>query len=128
MSGSRPKTRTMYFTVNTAFINYLNKFPNFTEFLEFPIITNRMTFEQTLPVSLNVSKFDHTLLMASNDLKDFINSYTNCKEIFELQERHDIMELNTNKNFFSNNYIVDIFLFLTAIISLLVMVLIVYLL
>ena len=70
---------TMYFTVNTAFINYLNKFPTFTEFLEFPIITNRMTFEQTLPVSLNVSKFNHTLLTTSNDLKDFINSYTNCK-------------------------------------------------
>ena len=38
---------TMYLTVNTAFVNYLNKFPNFTEFLEIPIITNRRTFEQT---------------------------------------------------------------------------------
>ena len=28
------------------------------------------------------------------------------------------MELNTNKNFFSENYIVDIFLFISAIISL----------
>ena len=27
----------MYFTVNTAFINYLDKFPNLTESLEFPI-------------------------------------------------------------------------------------------
>ena len=119
---------TMYFTVNTAFVNYLNKFPNFTEFLEFPIITNRMTFEQTLPVSLNVSKFNDTLLTASNDLKDFINSYTNCKEIFDLQERHEIMELNTDKNFFSNNYIMDIFWFVTTTISLLVTVLTVYLL
>ena len=38
------------------------------------------------------------------------------------------MELNTNKNFFSENYIVDIFVFITAIISLLATTLTVYLL
>ena len=36
---------TMYFTVNTAFANYLDKFPNLTESLEFPIIKNRTTFK-----------------------------------------------------------------------------------
>ena len=63
----------MHFTVNTAFINYLDQFPSLTESLEFPIIKNETTFEQTLPISLNVSKFDSTLLTASNDLKDFIH-------------------------------------------------------
>ena len=38
------------------------------------------------------------------------------------------MELNTNKNFFSDNYIIDIFLFITVIIFLLVTTLKVYLL
>ena len=109
---------TMYFTVNTAFVNYLDKFPNLTESLEFPIIRNKTTFEQTLPISLNISKFDPTLLTASSDLKEFINSYTNHKEIFDLQERHGNTEINTNKNFFSENYIVDVFLFITVIISL----------
>ena len=109
---------TMYFTMNT-FVNYLDKFPNFTESLEFLIIRNKKTFEQTLPISLNISKFDPALLAASSDLKEFINSYTYHKEIFDLQERHDNVELNTNHNFFSDNYIVDIFLFITAIISLL---------
>ena len=112
---------TMYFTVNTAFVNYFDKFPNLTESLEFPIIRNKTMLEQTLPISLNISKFDPTLLMASNNLKEFINSYTNHKEIFDLQERLDKMDvkLNTNKNFFSDNYIMDIFLFMTVIISLL---------
>ena len=93
---------TMHFTVNTAFVNCLDKFPNLTESLEFPIIRNKTTFEQTLPISLNISKFDSTLLMASSDLKEFINSYTNHKEIFDLQEMHDNMDvkLNTNKNLF----------------------------
>ena len=83
---------TMYFTVNTAFANYLDKFLNLTESLECPIIRNKTTFEQTLSISLNISKFDPTLLNASSDLKEFINSYTNHKEIFDLQERHDNTE------------------------------------
>ena len=71
---------TMYFSVNTAFANYLDKFPNLTESLEFPIIRSKTTFEQTPPISLNISKFDSTLLTASNDLKEFINRHTKHKK------------------------------------------------
>ena len=69
----------MYFTVNTTFVNCLDKFPNLTESLEFLTIRNKTTFEQTLPISLNISKFDLTLLTAPSNLKEFINSYTNHK-------------------------------------------------
>ena len=95
----------MYFTANTALVNYLDKFPNLTESLQFPTIRNKTT----LPISLNVSKFDPTLLTASSDIKKFISSYTNNKEIIDLHERCDSTEvkLNTNKNFFSDNYIMD---------------------
>ena len=51
---------TMYFTVNTAFVNYLDMVPNLTESHEFPVIKNRTTFEQILPISLNISRFDIT--------------------------------------------------------------------
>ena len=120
---------TMYFTVNTAFGNYLDMFPNLTESLEFPIIKNRTTFKQTLPISLNISKFDKTLLIASTDLKQFISSYTNKKEIFDLQERHDDnATINTNKNLFFDNYFMDIYLFISAVILLLASTLTVYLL
>ena len=119
---------TMYFTVNTDFINYLDKFPKLTESIEFPIIKNKTTLEQTLPISLNISKFDPTLLTASSNLNEFINSYTNDKEFFDLQERPDNTKINTNKNFFSENYIVDIFMFIFVIISLLATTLTVYLL
>ena len=47
---SRHKFKPMYFTVNTAFINYLDKFPNLTESLQFLIIRNKTTFEHTLPI------------------------------------------------------------------------------
>ena len=118
----------MYFTINTAFINYLDQFSNLTESLEFPIVKSKTTFKQTLPISLNVSKFGFTLLTASSDLKDFIHQYTHDKEIFDLQERHDNMALITNKNFFSDNYVIYVFLFIVAIISLLATTLTIYLL
>ena len=96
--------------------------------LEFLVVKERAMFGQTLPISLNISKCDPTLLTASNNLKEFINSYTNHKDIFDLQERHDNMELNTNKTFFSHDYIMDILMFISAIVSLPATILIVYLL
>ena len=38
----------MYFTVNIAFVNYLDQIDNLTETLEFPILKNKTTFKQTL--------------------------------------------------------------------------------
>ena len=45
------------------------------------------------------------------------------ERIFDLNKRYDksiVSDITTSKNFFSNNYIVDIFLFVTVVISLLV--------
>ena len=124
---NRNSKLTMYFTVNAAFTNYLDMFPNLTDSLQFPLIGNRTTYKQTLPINLNISKFD-TLLNAPVNLKNFINNYVKQKEIFDLQERHETTILNTNKNFFSDNYILDIFVFISTIISLMTTILTVYLL
>ena len=111
----------MYIMVNTAFVHHLDQIDNLTETLEFPILKNKTTFKQTLPISLNTSKFDSELLTAPKTLKDFIHQYTCKKVIFELEERHDNMDTNLpNNNFFSNNFIVDVFLFITTVILLLV--------
>ena len=107
--------------VNTAFVNYLYQKDNLTETLEVLILKNNTTFQQTLTVSLNISKLDSDLLTTTRTLKDFIHQYGCKKEIFDLNDRHDTTDENLpNKNFFCNNFIVDIFLFVTAIISLLV--------
>ena len=71
-----------------AFADYLEMFPNLTDSLQFPLIKNRIMYEQILPVNLSVSDFDKSLLHVSTDLNDFINGYTKRKEIFELQDRH----------------------------------------
>ena len=119
---------TMYFTINMPFANYLGMFPNFTEYLQYLLIKNRTTYEQILPVHLSISGLDKTLLNAPTNLKDFINRYTKKKEIFNLQERQVTTILDTSKNFFSNNQIMDIFVFISSIISLISTTLIIYLL
>ena len=81
---------------------------------------------KVIPVTLSVPEFDRSLLHASTNVKHFINGYTKRKEIFDLQERHESTS-NTNKNFFSNNHIVDIFIFISSIISLISTTLIMYL-
>ena len=53
----------MYFTVNTAFVHYIDQF-KLTETLPFPILTNKTTSEHTLLIFLNDTRFVDTLLSA----------------------------------------------------------------
>ena len=61
------------------------------------------------------------------NLKNFVQDYAKNKEIFDLEERHVSRTLNSSKNFFSNNYIVDMFMFVSSVISLISTTLIIYL-
>ena len=118
----------MYFTFNMAFVNYLDMFPNLTN--AFQLIKDRTMYKQPFPINSSIPDFDRSLLHAPTSLKNFVQEYTKDKEIFDLEERHvsTIKSLNhSNKNFFSNNYIVDIFMFASSVISLIPTTLIVYL-
>ena len=118
----------MYFIMNIAFTNYINEL-NLMEELEVPILTNKTTLEYTLPVFLNKSMFDNTLLSVPLTLKEYINQYKHDSKIFDLKERHDITELDiefVTENFFTNNFIVDIFVFIIAIISVITTIIILY--
>ena len=87
-------------------------------------------YEQLLPINLSIPDFDSSLLHAPTILKSFMHNYAKNKEIFDLKERHisAVEQLNnSNKNFFSNNYIVDIFVFTSSVISLISTTLIIYL-
>ena len=48
--------------VNTAFDNYLDQISNLRETLETPILMDKTTLQQTLPISLNISNLDMELL------------------------------------------------------------------
>ena len=92
-------TLTMHFTINTAFANCLEMFPNLTESLPLPLIRNRTMYDQILPVNLSISGFDKTLLHVSTNLKDFLNNYIRRKKKFDLQKRHANTILNSSKKF-----------------------------
>ena len=117
----------MYFTINMAFTNYLNMLPNPTIPL---LIRDRTSYEQPLPINLTFPAFNTSLTAAPTKLKNFMHNYAKCKEIFDFKQRHvSTLESlnNSNKNFFSNNYIVDIFMFIFLIISLISTTLVIYL-
>ena len=103
---------------------------NLTDSLKFTILLNRTTYKQTLPISLRSLDFDSELLKAPKTLKDFVHKFCHKKEIFDLHERHNYnndLEL-PNKNFFFNNFTINIFLFVTAIISSVVTTIVMYIL
>ena len=112
--------------VNTAFINYIDQF-NLTETLTFPILPNKTTSKHTLPIFLSDIRFDKTISSALQTLKEYISQYKQKKEIFDLKERHDTTNIESpNKNFFTNNLIVDIFVFTAAIILAIATIIILY--
>ena len=57
--------------MSTAFTNYIDQF-NLMEELKMPLFTNKTTLKFTLPVFLNKSTFDDTLLSAVLTLKEYI--------------------------------------------------------
>ena len=80
----------MYFTINLAFTNYLNKISNLTEH---PSLDRGITeYEQILPIHLDISStsFDSSLHSRPSRLKDFVHKHMQDKtqEIFDLQKRH----------------------------------------
>ena len=94
------------------------------------LIKDRTTYEQPLPISLTLPAFDTSLSNAPMNLKSFISTYAKSTEIIDFKQRHDstVESLNnSNKNFFYNVYIVDIFIFTSSIISLLSTTLVIYL-
>ena len=111
---------TMYYTVNTAFMHYLD---NFKEQLEIPYLEvnqNWTTQEQILPNSLQATPFDNKLLKAPETLKGLVQQYRQKNQIQKLQES------KTKINFFDITAI-DIFLFIAAIISMLAVIAIIHL-
>ena len=118
----------MYFTVNTTINNYIDQF-NLTEELKFWILTNRTTSEYSLLIFLTNIRFDDSLFTAPQILKEYIALYKQEKEILDLEERHDINELDIetpNKNFFTNSFIMDVFMSIIAIISAITTMIIIY--
>ena len=98
---------TMYYKVNRAFMHY---FESLTDDLETHISQNWTMQEQVLPISLQMFEFDSKLLKAPETLKDLVYQYKQKKQILNKRE-------NNNKHSFFKNLIMDVFLFIATILS-----------
>ena len=99
---------TIYYTVNTSFMYY---FDSSTDDLETHISQNWTMQEQVLPITLQAFEFDSKLLKAPKTLKDRVYEYKQKRQILNKREN------NNSKHSFLNNLIMDIFLFVATILS-----------
>ena len=115
----------MYFVANTAFLNYFNELINTLDIPDFHNITKQ---EHVLPISLESRDFDEELLSAPRTLRDLVERYKQKKISFNRQ--HDTLDNEKEDDNFIGTFIFDnlafnIFIFVMAIISIFVMIIVI---
>ena len=108
----------MYFMANTAFLNYFDELINT---LDTPIFHNITRQEHVLPISLETDDFDKELLSAPETLRELVEKYKQRKLSFDKQhktvDKEDDIFIGTSM---FNHLAFKIFIFVMAIISLLI--------
>ena len=112
---------TIYYTVNTAFMPYLDTFKEELEIPSLEVNQNWTTQKQVLPVLLQATPFDNKLLKAPGPLKGLVQKYKQKSKMLD-KARND-----KPKNESFDNIAVDIFLFVATIISMLAVIAIIHL-
>ena len=113
MCPGKQSDMTIYYTVNTAFMPYLDTFKEELELPRLEINQNWTTQKQVLPISLQATPFDNKLLKAPKTLKGLVQQYKQKNKMLDKAQN------DKPKNVFFDNIAVDIFLFAAAIISML---------
>ena len=112
---------TIYYTVTTAFMPYLDTFKEELELPRLEINQNWTTQKQVLPISLQATPFDSKLLKAPETPKGMVQQYKQKNKMLD-----NTWEDKPKDDFF-DNIAVDIFLFVTTIISMLAVTAIIHL-
>ena len=89
----------------------MHYFDSLTENLETHISQNWSTQEQVFPISLQTFEFDSKLLKVPKTLKDLVHQYKQKGQIINKTN------ITNTKHPFFNNIILDVFLFIAAILS-----------
>ena len=115
----------MYFMTNTAFLNY---FDELISTLDVPLFHNITRQEHVLPISLESDDFDEELLSAPKTLRELVERYKQKKISFDKQ--HETLDNETEDDSFIGTSIFDhlafnIFIFVMAIISVIVMIIVI---
>ena len=115
----------MYFVENTAFLNYFDELINT---LDTPFLHNVTRQEHVLPISLESDDFDEEFLSAPKTLRELVDKYKQRKLSFNKQ--HETLDKeNENDNFIGTSIFdhltFNIFMFVMAVILLLIMFLVI---
>ena len=114
----------MYFMVNKAFLNY---FDEIIETLDIPVFHNVTKQEQVLPISLESDGLDEELLSAPKMLRTLVERYKQKRISFDKQ--HDILndedDNDSTETSIFDHLAFNIFIFLKAIISIVVVILVI---
>ena len=100
------------------------------ESLRSEISTNWTTQEQILPISIENFEFDPKLFTAPQNMKDFLTQYKYRKEITEKQNQRELEEakIGSKLGSFPDSFMVDILLFLAALVTIVVTLVVMYML
>ena len=112
---------TIYYTVNTAFMPYLDTFKEELELASLEVNQTWTTQKQVLPISLQATPFDSKLLKAPETLKGMVQQYKQKSKMLDKSWE------DKPKDDFFDNVAIDIFLFAAAIISMLAVIAIIHL-
>ena len=116
----------MYFMANTAFLNYVE---GLIDTLNVPILQNMTTQEHILPISLESEDFDKELLAAPETLRELGENYKRKKPNFDKQhEKLDPVEDPGKETFIFDHLASNIFIFVMALIALIVTIIVIMLL
>ena len=111
----------MYFMANTAFLNY---FDELISTLDIPFFHNITRQEHILPISLESDDFEEELLSAPKTLRELVEKYKQRKMSFDKQHK-TLDNENENDNFIGtsifDNLAFNIFIFVMAVILVIVM-------
>ena len=112
----------MCFTISLAFANYLDQLE---ETIDIPIERNWMHQMHVLPVSIEPFQMNQNLLQAPKTLKEYIGQYQENRKSLIIKEK-SIKEPTCNA--FLSSYMVDVILFVTGILTVILMFKIMYML
>ena len=109
----KPSALTMYYIANAAFMNYFDNLVEQSEIEKFHmhIFQTWTTEQQVFPIVLQTSEFDTKLLQAPMTLKDLVRQHKQKGQMLEKSKNDE------NKKSFFNNIVMDIFLFIAAVLS-----------
>ena len=99
---SKQSDMTIYYTVNTAFMPYLDTFKEELELPSLEVNQNWTTQKQVLPISVQGAPFDNKLLKAPGILKGLVQYKQKSQMLDKSQE-------NKTKNEFFDIIAIDIF-------------------